>query len=524
MNDLVARADRLSLALGVAALVVLGALAAAAVDVSPVNRLPRFAVVVGNARYPQQPLRNPHNDASAMAQQLRRLGFDVTLKLDATKHELDTLVRDFGTKLREHNGVGLFYFAGHGAQLNWRNYLIPVDASISGAADIQSRAVDLVTLLDAFQFARTPVNIVILDACRDNPFGESVRLDQKGLSQVDAPPGTLLAYATAPGNVAADGAGANGLYTEHLLKELAGGDARVEDTFKRVRLAVRRESRGQQLPWEATSLEHDFYFSVPRISKAPTAEEAETAFEAEATAWEVVKESRDPATIENYLRRYPSGRFSELAQFRLDQVLAGLGEQRVATAPHPGNPFSRGFARVDTGYSVGDEYRFRRWDRLAGSPPAELVHRVQAVSETDVTYNKGRFITDLLGNSLVSARGTRDRGRQFFVAEYAVGKRWTTRFGGTSADGKPLAIEIDLRVVGKEPVTVAGTTFEAFQVQGRGTNQRGNHLEYIYWIAPDRVRRALVQEHVWKDKDGKTYSSERTELVSFRQMRDPAAR
>jgi hypothetical protein len=435
---------------------------------------------------------------------------------------MDALIRDFGSKLREHNGVGLFYFAGHGAQVNWRNYLIPSDASVASVADVQARAVDLGVLLDAFQFARNPLNIVILDACRDNPFGDGVRLDQKGLSQVDAPPGTLLAYATAPGNVAADGARANGLYTEHLLKELAGaGDARIEDIFKRVRLAVRRESRGQQIPWEATSLEHDFYFSVPKVAKALTTEEADLAFEAEATAWESVKESADPAALERYLRRYPSGRFSELAQFRLDQVLARQGERRIATTSLAPTPLSRGTARVESSYAVGDEYRFRRWDRLANSPPTEFVHRVHGVGETDITYNNGKFITDLLGNALVSARGTRDRGRQFFVPEYAVGKRWTTRFGGTSPDGTPLFIEIDLRVVGKEAVTVAGATIEAFKVQGRGSNRRGDQLEYLYWIAPDRVRRALVQEQVTRNKAGDIIFSERTELVSFRQRRDP---
>ena len=118
---------------------------------------------------------------------------------------------------------------------------------------------DLNVLLQGLTRANNPMNVVILDACRDSPFGRRVPVEQKGLSQFDAPPGSLLAYATSPGNVASDGEGANGLYTENLLRELKVPEAKIEDVFKRVRLNVRRRSNGQQIPWESTSLEEDFY-------------------------------------------------------------------------------------------------------------------------------------------------------------------------------------------------------------------------------------------------------------------------
>src|SRR5690606_15439324 len=133
------------------------------------------------------------------------------------------------------------------------------------------------------------------------------------LSQMDAPPGTFLAYATAPGNTAIDGdGGKHGLYTEHLLREIRVPEAKVEDVFKRVRLGVRRRSNGQQIPWESTSLESDFWFVPPRELRKRAEEEVEREFRAELALWEKIKASTAPEPFEDYLRRHPGGRFSEL--------------------------------------------------------------------------------------------------------------------------------------------------------------------------------------------------------------------
>ena len=291
--------------------------------------LPRIALVIGNTRYRDAPLKNPVNDAKAIANELQQTGFRVNLQLDAGRSQMSGAIQSFTDELAKTKGVGLFYYAGHGAQLAWRNYLIPVDASIEKLEDMRERTVELAALLQGLHKASNPMNVIILDACRDNPFGTRVPTEAKGLSQFDAPPGSLLAYATSPGNTAGDGDGANGLYTENLLREIRVPDAKIEDVFKRVRLAVRRRSEGQQIPWESTSLEDDFYFVPPKQVKKLSDEEAEKLFEEELATWEKIKDSKEPEPLEDYLRQYPSGKCSELAQFKLDRLLATREKKRV---------------------------------------------------------------------------------------------------------------------------------------------------------------------------------------------------
>lgn len=301
---------------------------------------PRRALIVGNASYKDAPLRNPVNDAKALAEELKRARFDVDLLIDATRDQIVRAIDTHADALAQRKAMGVFYFAGHGAQLAWRNYLVPIDAVIHSVDDVPARTVELNGLLQALTRANNPMNVVILDACRDNPFGTRLPVEQKGLSQFDAPPGLLLAYATAPGNVADDGDGMNGLYTENLVRELKAPGAKIEDIFKRVRLTIRRRSNGRQIPWESTSLEEDFYFLPPKIVKTD-AVEAEAQFEEELALWEQIKAARDPRPLEDFLRRYPSGKFSELAQFRLDRILADLGEKRVQIAPEARIPSAR---------------------------------------------------------------------------------------------------------------------------------------------------------------------------------------
>lgn len=518
-------------------------------DTLAVSTLPRIALVIGNSRYKETPLRNPGNDASAIAGQLRNLGFTVSLQLDAGRQEMLEAIRSFGSSLAQAKGVGLFYFAGHGAQLAWRNYLIPVDVTIETSDDMRTRAVDVNTLLDDLIRARNPMNVIILDACRDNPFGSQVALAQKGLSQLDAPVGTLLAYATSPGNVAADGAGSNGLYTEFLLKEIQAREAKIEDIFKRVRLNVRRLSRGQQIPWESTSLERDFYFIPPAAAKKLTPEELERQFEEELEIWTRIRATKDTAPLEDYLRRFPSGKFSELAQFRLDRLLAQQGEKparigptsalpallRLAAAAEsarvaaPGsNPYTRGTAKADWDYRVGDSYTYSKMDAFSRVESNRFEERVTEVTDLEVTYNRGRRITDLLGNDVVDRGGNEYSPSQFYVPEYSIGKKWATRFHVVRSDrkwqgkkGQKLReddIEINFKVVAKEPVTVPAGTFDAWRVEGHGFFVRGGTtLRYVYWIAPDRVRRVLALEIVGTGTRGKTQRADRFELVSYTQ-------
>jgi formylglycine-generating enzyme required for sulfatase activity len=228
----------------------------------------RIALVIGNGAYESIPLRNPPNDAKAMGAALRQLGFDVIEKENLVQKDMKKEIQSFGQKLLK-GGIGLFYYAGHGMQVNGRNYLIPIGAQIEHEKQVEYEAVDVGMVLAEMDNARNRLNIVILDACRDNPFARSFRSSAQGLASMNAPSGTLVAYATAPGSVANDGPGENGIYTGELVKVMEAQGMKVEDVFKQVRSAVRETTQGRQVPWESSSLEGDFYFKPPVQVAAP---------------------------------------------------------------------------------------------------------------------------------------------------------------------------------------------------------------------------------------------------------------
>jgi hypothetical protein len=229
----------------------------------------RIALVIGNADYKNETtLKNPINDANDMEKVLRNLGFDVIARLNAGKKEMVEIIREFGNLLKK-NEVGLFYFAGHGIQHNGYNYLIPTDADIKKETDLEFETVNAGRILAEMTDAGNRLNIVILDACRNNPFLRSFRSAARGLAKMDAPTGTLIAYATAPGDVAEDGKFRNSPYTANLLKYMATPGLPVELVFKRVRDGVIKDSGNRQVPWEATSLKgEDFYFAAESGGKA----------------------------------------------------------------------------------------------------------------------------------------------------------------------------------------------------------------------------------------------------------------
>jgi tetratricopeptide (TPR) repeat protein len=231
---------------------------------------PRIALVIGNGSYTEGQLANPVNDARDMAAALRQLGFEVSIGENCNRRRMEDLIREFGRKIRG-GGVGMFYFAGHGVQVGGANYLIPIGAVINGEAEVKYEAMDAGFVLAQMEEAQNRLNIVVLDACRNNPFARSFRSSSGGLASIDAPVGTLIAYATAPGRTASDGGGRNGLYTKELLAAMRVPGLKIEDVFKQVRSEVRRQSNNQQIPWEASSIEGDFYFSAPGVRPAPTA-------------------------------------------------------------------------------------------------------------------------------------------------------------------------------------------------------------------------------------------------------------
>jgi len=221
----------------------------------------RVALVIGNAAYANSPLRNPVNDARAMARTVRELGFDVIVRENTTEKEMNRAINEFGDRL-VNGGVGFFFYAGHGVQMSGRNFLIPIGADIRSEGDVDVESVDVNRVLARMEAARNRLNIVVLDACRDNPFGRGFRSVGRGLVSIDAPSGTLIAYATAPGRLARDGDGPNGLYTGELLRAMREPGLRLEDVFKRVRSSVRQRTNGEQIPWEASSIEGDFMFAL----------------------------------------------------------------------------------------------------------------------------------------------------------------------------------------------------------------------------------------------------------------------
>jgi hypothetical protein len=225
----------------------------------------RVALVVGNKNYKVRPLQNPLNDADDISRSLRTSGFEVIDLRDATLPQMRTAVRQFGDKLLTHD-VGLVYYSGHGVEVKGRNYFIPVNADIQREDEIADQGLDVSLILEKMSTAGKGVNILIVDACRDDPFGRSFRSTSRGLAQMDAPRGTIIAYATSPGKVASDGDARerNSPYTKHLIRAMQSPNKPIEQVFKEVRRAVQDETKNQQTPWENTSLSGDFFFKVQR--------------------------------------------------------------------------------------------------------------------------------------------------------------------------------------------------------------------------------------------------------------------
>ncbi|MEI2780122.1 MAG: SUMF1/EgtB/PvdO family nonheme iron enzyme [Candidatus Competibacter sp.] len=231
---------------------------------------PRTALVVGNAGYRDSPLNNPVNDARDVAEALRAMGFEVIQRENLDKRGFDAAVSNFARQLQQRGGVGLFYYSGHGAQVRGENYLIPVNAAIQSEADVEYEAVNAGRVLRNMEQAGNGLNIVVLDACRNNPYRGWYRSEgNKGLARMDAPTGSIIAYATAPGTVAADGAGRNSPYTAQLLPAMRAPGLGIEQLFKQVRIQVAKATDNRQVPWESSSLMGDFFFVPPALPAPP---------------------------------------------------------------------------------------------------------------------------------------------------------------------------------------------------------------------------------------------------------------
>ncbi len=224
----------------------------------------RIALVIGNSNYREQGnLLNPVNDANDMDKALAELGFEVIKVVDGDRKAMDTALEKFAVELNQ-GGVGLFYYAGHGVQVNGENYLIPVDAVLNSEKDVNYEALPIGKIQNAMEEAGTDVNIIILDACRSNPFGRrwTRNTQNQGLAPIQALTGSFIAFATAPGNSAEDGTGKNGTFTSHILKYIQTPNLSIEELFKKVRQGVSNETEKRQIPWDSSSLVGDFSFNL----------------------------------------------------------------------------------------------------------------------------------------------------------------------------------------------------------------------------------------------------------------------
>ncbi|MGZ8246308.1 caspase family protein, partial [Methylomagnum sp.] len=296
----------------------------------------RIALVVGNSGYRHiSTLPNPANDAQLMADTLRRAGFELVggkAQLDLDKAHFEKAIQAFGTQLGA-GSVALFYYAGHGVQVDSENWLVPVSAAAAKKADVDFQMVNAKLVLKQMENAGSRLNLVILDACRNNPFPALKRMAGGGLSGMKAPEGTLIAYATEPDDVAADGEGDHSPYTTALAKTLLQPGLPLLEAFNQVGVQVKQATGGNQKPWISNSpIEGAFYF-LPGESPKPGPEINPQ--QAEQRFWDDMKDSTDPADFRTYLGQYPQGLHAGLARNRLARLETPAPPPTPAPRPQP---------------------------------------------------------------------------------------------------------------------------------------------------------------------------------------------
>jgi len=237
----------------------------------------KIALCIGNAGYPEQPLKNPVNDATDIADRLRALGFECATEVDSTIERMESRLRTFRTEL-EHADIGLFFFAGHGMQIAGENYLTATNTNFESEIDAKYSSLALNKVIDVLESGSNDTSLIVLDACRDNPYERRWRgAASPGLAPVYAPKGTLISFATSPGETAFDGKGTNGAFTAALLQHIDSQNIPIEDLFKRIRNTLSVSTSGKQTSWEHTSLMGDFFFNTSLLGGDYVAEYSESA-------------------------------------------------------------------------------------------------------------------------------------------------------------------------------------------------------------------------------------------------------
>ncbi len=295
----------------------------------------RVALLIGNSAYANVPtLPNPRNDAAKLGDRLRALGFDVTVGVDLDRSGVISTLVNFGRKA-ESADVALFFYAGHGLQVNGQNYIVPTDARVEYEAELDLALIPFPVVMQQLQRG-SRINIVLLDACRDNPFAKdlsrtlgtrSASALGRGLSRVQTTSGTFIAFATQPDNVAQDGDGQNSPFTEALLKYIDRPGASLSDLMIDVRNDVMQATNGKQIPWDSSSLTGRFSFKIEgTVTIAPTPNAAVTPQSGtdratlEMNVWKAIEGSTSAAPFEKFLRDFPEGLFAEAARQKLSSL------------------------------------------------------------------------------------------------------------------------------------------------------------------------------------------------------------
>jgi hypothetical protein len=299
----------------------------------------RTALVIGNSQYPSSPLRNPVRDAKDVAAALKSAGFEVILEIDADRAQLAAAIDRFGTALTTRKGVALFYYAGHGVQIGGENYLIPVGASFAGEGDLRRGSVRAADVTEVMTRARTSLNIVVLDACRDNAFSDS---QVRGLSRMDSGARLFVSFSTSPGAVALDGTGDNSPYTKYLADAIKTPDIPLEEAFKRTLKGVYQETAGRQTPWISSSFFGDFIFRPSAARSSAPVQEGQP--------------SRDGGAERQAVLRLPSPPGDKAAGG--DAALPIVGGLYRATGTNPDGSAYRGMVAI---IQEADQFTFKWW-------------------------------------------------------------------------------------------------------------------------------------------------------------------
>ncbi|WP_439398398.1 caspase family protein [Bradyrhizobium sp. PMVTL-01] len=305
----------------------------------------RVALVIGNSNYQNAPqLANPDNDAESMAQFLNSAGFEVVSATDLGQNDMLRVVQDFSAKVsaRGPNTVAMVYYAGHGVQLAGENYLVPVDAKVSSPTELVNNSVRLVDVMSTLETIPSRMRIVILDACRNNPF-PNVNDAGRGLAIVDAPNGSIVGYSTAPGAEALDGTGGHSPYTQAFLNVAREPNVPIEQLFKRVRLQVNQSTSGAQIPWESSSLTSDFTFfgdtavaanrapvNAPVVQMASNLPSRSTR-----QAYDYVVSEGRPEYYQEFIRMYPHDPLCDHIRWLLNNLLISQAWHKAVLANSP---------------------------------------------------------------------------------------------------------------------------------------------------------------------------------------------